>query len=205
MVKPKITFEPERYYHIWTHANGFENLFNETKNYYYFLDRYKYYLSDLVDTYAYCLMPNHLHLMIKTKDEEWTFNFQKNQGKSTKQYFNYSTIISNQFSKLFNSYTQSFNKVYQRKGSLFNPNFNRKVIESEVYFTWLILYIHKNPIHHGFCENLFEWKFSSYRTFLEQKETKIKRREVLDWFGGRMDFIKFHDLNAGHEMIKKFE
>lgn len=78
MVKPKITFEPERYYHIWTHANGFENLFNETKNYYFFLDRYKYYLSDLVDTYAYCLMPNHLHLMIKTKDEEWTFNFQKN-------------------------------------------------------------------------------------------------------------------------------
>ncbi|WP_291788375.1 hypothetical protein [Cecembia sp.] len=205
MAKPKTTFEAERFYHIWTNANGFENLFNESKNYYFFLDRYRTYLSDLVDTYAYCLMPNHLHLMIKTKDEKLTFNFYKNNAESTKSDFNFSNTISNQFSKLFNSYTQSFNKLYQRKGSLFIPNFNRKAITNDAYFTWLVLYIHKNPVHHGFCQHLEQWKFSSYRTFLEQGATKIKRGDVLDWFGGRSEFIKFHKLNLNQEIINNLE
>ncbi len=56
-----IYLEPGRMYHIWTHANGNENLFREEKNYTYFLERYNYHIEPVAETYAYCLMPNHLH------------------------------------------------------------------------------------------------------------------------------------------------
>jgi REP element-mobilizing transposase RayT len=70
MPQPRIPLEPERMYHIWTHANGSENLFRTDENYRYFLDKYTWYIQPVADTFAYCLMPNHLHLMVRVKGEE---------------------------------------------------------------------------------------------------------------------------------------
>ena len=70
MSQPRPSFEPEQVYHIWTHANGSENLFRVGENYRYFLKKYAFYIYPVVDTYAYCLMPNHLHLMVRIKSEE---------------------------------------------------------------------------------------------------------------------------------------
>ncbi|MCF6359136.1 MAG: transposase [Cyclobacteriaceae bacterium] len=57
------------YYHIYNRANGNENLFRSDENYEYFLKKWGEYISDIADTYAYCLMPNHFHFLIKTKTE----------------------------------------------------------------------------------------------------------------------------------------
>ncbi|MBC8343834.1 MAG: transposase [Bacteroidetes bacterium] len=57
----------DHYYHIFNHANGPENLFVEEKNYIFFLDKYKLYITPLVHTIAYCLMPNHFHMLIRVK------------------------------------------------------------------------------------------------------------------------------------------
>jgi putative transposase len=61
---------PDTVYHIYTHANGNENLFRCEGNYRYFLAKYAERIYAVVDTYAYCLMPNHLHLMVRVRGEE---------------------------------------------------------------------------------------------------------------------------------------
>ena len=58
------------YYHIYNRGNNRENLFVENGNYTYFLERYFKYIEPVACTYAYCLMRNHFHLLIRTKAEE---------------------------------------------------------------------------------------------------------------------------------------
>ena len=66
----KVILEPERVFHIFTHANGSENLFREEGNYRYFLKKYAEHIYPVAETFAYCLMPNHLHLMVRIRKEE---------------------------------------------------------------------------------------------------------------------------------------
>ncbi len=192
MTQNRHVLEPDKIYHIWTHANGNENLFRSHENYVHFLEKYKKYLLPVLDTYAYCLMPNHIHIMLRIKSEEEILLFLKEKQTLG----GLSKMISLQFSHFFNSYTQSYNKSYERKGSLFIPNFRRKEICDEAYFSWLIIYIHKNPIHHRFVKNLEDWKFSSYKSFFSKSLSNVNKQAVLDWFGGIEAFREFHKLNV---------
>src|SRR5690554_6272089 len=195
MSQPRPAFEPEQVYHIWIHANGEENLFRVGGNYLYFLKKYAFFIYPVVDTYAYCLMPNHLHLMVRIKNEDAVLEALRKR-RPTLQGFQtlggFSKTISLQFSHLFNAYTQAYNKVYKRKGSLFIPNFNRKLIDSDSYFSALIIYIHQNPIRHGFALNLMDWAYSSYRSYVAQKPSLLQREEVLGWFGSLERLQKDH-------------
>jgi REP element-mobilizing transposase RayT len=194
MPQKRISLEPGQMYHIWTHANGDENLFREDLNYVYFLEKYSYYIEPVAETYAYCLMPNHLHLMVKVKEEEEILEFlrKKTSNPNLQGFGNlggFSRVTSQQFSNLFNSYTKSSNKFYNRKGSLFIPNFKRKLINSDNYFRTLIAYIHNNPVHHGFTSTPGQWPHSSWHAYLQQKITKLKREGGMSWFGGRDEFL----------------
>ena len=62
--------EPCKIYHIYNHAVGEANLFRSDKNYDYFLKKYAQYISPICNTYAYCLMPNHFHFMMRVKEEQ---------------------------------------------------------------------------------------------------------------------------------------
>ncbi len=63
----EIPLLPENYYHIYNHANGSDNLFLNSENYRYFLQRYATFINPIADTFAYCLMPNHIHFLIRIK------------------------------------------------------------------------------------------------------------------------------------------
>ena len=197
-------------YHIWTHANGDENLFREDRNYTYFLEKYCYHIEPVAETFAYCLMPNHLHVMVRVKNEIEVLEFLRaKKSNPTLQGFEtlggFSNAISRQFSHLFNGYTQAYNKLYKRKGSLFIPNFNHKLITSENYFGTLIAYIHNNPVHHGFVSQPGEWPHSSWHAYLQQKLTKVRREEGLSWFGGRNEFLRTHREIKMEKAITLFE
>jgi hypothetical protein len=113
----------------------------------------------------------------------------------------FNKIVAQQFSNLFNAYTKAYNKKYDRKGSLFTPNFRRKRIDSDEYFTRLIIYIHKNPVDHGFVEKATDWPHSSWHAYVNQKSTKINREEGLGWFGGQEAFKRVHQ-NLETETLK---
>ena len=61
---------PDTYYHTFNHANGDDNLFKEERNYSFFLNKYYQHINPIADTVAWCLMPNHFHLLIKIKNED---------------------------------------------------------------------------------------------------------------------------------------
>lgn len=94
----------------------------------------------------------------------------------------------------------SINKQQQRKGSLLQRGFKRKLIEDEKYFYSAVYYIHSNPIHHGLINDLTKYKFSSFNLLSGEKETKLCRNEVIDWFGGKENFIDYH-LNIKRKII----
>ena len=61
---------PNNVYHIFNHANGFENIFVSGENYRFFLEKYKNHISPIAETYAYCLMPNHFHFVLRIRNRK---------------------------------------------------------------------------------------------------------------------------------------
>ncbi|HYV95529.1 MAG TPA: transposase [Chitinophagales bacterium] len=199
-----IQLLPNKYYHVYNHANGNENLFREDENYLFFVKQYGYYINAVADTFAYSLMPNHFHLLIQIKSETELFEIFKGSAGFKEKDFNPSDIISHCFSNLFNSYSKSYNKVFNRRGSLFNHKFKRKEVEDNDYLIKLIHYIHANPVHHGFVKRIEDWKYISYHGILSQGKTHLQRSQVLEWFGGRDEFIRVHQQQIDLKMTGEF-
>lgn len=120
---------------------------------------------------------------------------EKHPDKDPQSFKNFADLISNQFKNFLISYAKSFNKMYNRRGSLFLDNLKRKPITDDSYFTQLICYIHRNPIKHGFVDNVTDWPYSSYHSLLSDKPTALKRKEVLNWFDGGKNFIRAHKFD----------
>lgn len=191
--------EAGHFYHIYNCSVEGCCLFKESENYTYFLKLYRKYISPVADTYAWVLLGNHFHVMVKIK-ENVVYKYSKQSFLSEGVLFDdvkwetteltvceYPVSIKQvapalHFSHLFNAYAKYFNKMYKRKGSLFSRKFKRQKVDSERYFRQLIVYIHNNPIHHGFCKHPLDYLWSSYHTYLSSKRTELKRDVVLEWF-----------------------
>jgi len=102
-------------------------------------------------------------------------------------------IISDCLKRFFSGYSRAINVQEKENGSLFQKNFRRKIIDSETYFTSLIWYIHNNGAHHGLCTDFKDYPWSSYHRILIEKPSKLMKKEVLNWFGGREGYIDFHE------------
>jgi putative transposase len=211
------------YYHIYNHSVGERDLFREPENYEYFLGLYDKYISPVANTYAWVLMPNHFHFLVRIKKEKEIVEAVtpdrvqnpvgdkvqnpvgdkvQNPVRDKVQNPVRDNIPSLQFSKLFNSYAQAFNKFHETRGALFERPFKRKLIDSDNYLRQVILYIHNNPIHHGFCSHPLEYAWSSYHTCTSVKPTKLKRTEVIEWFNNQSNFKLVHDKEIERDKIE---
>ena len=168
--------QSNNYYHIFNQGNNGENIFIEDVNYIYFLKLMKKYVNPIANVLSYCLLKNHFHLLVQIKEV----------AEEKK--------VSKSFSNLFNSYSKSINKKYNRSGSLFRDRFKRIKIEEEVYLKKLIIYINLNPIYHQFVTTLNDYKHSSYLSLISEKNTLLKREEVLFLFENKENFI--HHLTS---------
>jgi hypothetical protein len=146
MAKPK-PLQYGHYYHIYNRGNSGGVLFREERNYPYFLELYAKYVEPVAETYAYCLMSNHFHLLVRIKDfeerEEVCQSFDATMSRDGQTYSH--VYPSRAFSNLFGTYTKAFNRSYERTGSLFEKPFRRKLVDSDRYLTALVAYIHRNP------------------------------------------------------------
>ena len=185
-----IPLEYGRFYHIYNRGINGCDLFYENENHEYFLHLYDKHISKVADTFAWVLMRNHFHILVKIKpvDELFENGFENLEGlKGTTRNF-----ANQQYSNLFNAYTKSFNKRFQRTGSLFEHPFRRIPVKTDDHLKYLVYYIHHNPIHHGFCDHYLDYPWSSYLTIVSPKTTKLNRAEVLSWFGDKSNFEKSH-------------
>jgi len=211
------------YYHIYNRGIDGMDLFRSNDNYSYFMELYFKYVDLIADTYAWCLMKNHFHFLVWIKEEGEIQPFKPLSGYKTAERVNGlltpSAVSypdggsvkrrkpkpSNQFSHLFNSYAQAFNRMYNRTGSVFEKPFKRKLVESEDYLKRLVYYIHHNPVHHDFTDTIIEYPWSSYLEIIGPSETKLKREEVIDWFDDVENFKFYHkqehELDAMNELL----
>jgi len=204
MQQHDIPLESGRMYHIYNRGINGANIFLKEENYNFFLTKYAHYLSDYVDTFAYCLLKNHFHLLIRVKETfpdksgtnagtEVNFGRVQNSAKVRSEGLHHTShTVSKQFARLFSSYTQSINKVYERTGGLMESPFKRKLVESDAYFSQLLFYIHVNPRLHGFTEDFTDYPYSSYHSHLLARPTRLCRDEVIAWFGNPAEYRRFH-------------
>ncbi len=189
------------FYHIYNRGNNGENLFYRPENYGYFLQKLDYYLSDYLGLYAYCLLPNHFHLLVKVVDQDALPDEKRQLTSGTKRITQAEHLISEQFRRFFLAYSKSINAQEGRTGSLFAKPFKRKPVLSETYFTRLVYYIQANPAVHGIFDNFMQYPYSSYHRILDPKLTKLRKQEVMQWFGSREGYIDFHLHGAADGLV----
>lgn len=195
MTKYFLPLQSGTWYHIYNRGNNGEDIFYRPENYRYFLRKFDQYLTAYLDVYAYCLLPNHFHFLIKTKDKYELAADQLQFKTGTKLLGDFSSIISEVFRRFFLCYAKSIKVQEGRTGSLFEKNFKRKEIKTDAHLFWLINYIHRNPETHGIVSTFINYPNSSYVSILSAAPTKLKRQEVLSLLGGREEFIRFHQTN----------
>ena len=180
-------FEAGKFYHIYNRGIYRKTIFKTNENYEFFLTRIEKYLSPVLDLYAYSLLKNHFHLMARIKDIHCFTDLSKQSEPDV------SNIVSHSLQKMFQSYAMAFNKKFDRVGTLFQKPFKRNLVDSEEYFTNLILYIHANPQKHIYTKDFRSYKWSSYLPILDNSSRMKYAKEVLDWFGGKDQYLKLHD------------
>jgi len=200
-----IPLEHGCYYHIYNRGINGTPLFYIPKNYEHFLRLYDKYITPIADTYAWCLMGNHFHLLVRIKElEEIDVKLLSNPVRvqnpdRVEKIINPPHIY---FSHLFNSYSQAINKQQKRSGALFERPFHRIKVNSDRYFQKLAVYIHQNPVHHGFTDDFRDYPWSSYSSIISKKSSKVKREKVLEWFDGKENFIDVHRKIVDRNMVQ---
>ncbi len=183
-------YEAGGYYHIYNRGVNKQTIFEDEKDYKTLLSFLEFYLTPAVDLQgeslkeeispsrilknyfgeitllAYCLMPNHFHLMVKQNSEHGIDGFMR--SLSTK-------------------YVRYYNTRNERIGPLFQGPYKAVRIENEYQFVYLSKYIHRNPMDiFTFKESprrLFEYKFSSYGNYLHLfSQTWVNTAEILSLF-----------------------
>lgn len=181
-------FEEGKFYHIYNRTIDKKPMFQNEGNYTFFLQKFSRYLTEVLDVYAYNLLDNHFHFLVRIKDDLTSFKEINNVSSLSSTH----EIVSKQFRILFQSYALAFNKQQERLGTLFQTPFKRAFVDDNDYITHLIYYIHSNSQKHNLIDDFRNWKWSSYQSAINNKQTKLMRNEVLEWFGGEENFIKFH-------------
>ena len=166
-------------YHVILRGNDKCDIFYEDQDRYVFLDRVEETKKKFnYEIYTYCLMDNHVHMVIRVKD-----NF-----------------LSKSMQSLEVRYSSYFNKKFNRTGHLFQNRFFSKKVENLNYFLTVCKYIHRNP-EKANMEKTENYKWSSYQEYVG-KEKIIDKSVLLYYFGDNMEeFEKFTLINDDKEQI----
>ncbi len=168
----KTIYTADEYYHIYNRGVNRQPIFFEDRNWVFFLRRLcKYFTPDRADNIAYCLMPNHYHLLVYLKANDFSHKVMQPFGTS---------------------YTKAINKEQGRVGALFQGRFKGKHIEKDRYLLHLSRYIHRNPVETGLVSLPVEWEYSSYRDYIGQRNgTLPKPSVILAQFESADDYAAF--------------
>lgn len=135
-----------RIYHVMLRGNERKQIFHDDDD----RNRFLYTLDKMRENkeyllYAYCLMDNHVHLLISEDEDD----------------------ISRSMKRIGVSYAYYFNKKYCRVGHLFQDRYRSEVIDGESYLLMAARYIHNNPVKAGIVDKASDYKWSSYRSYLK--------------------------------------
>ena len=151
------------YYHLYNRGNNYQDIFFCRDNYLHFLRLLRQHLVEQsVDILAYCLMPNHYHLLIQSQTSD----------------------VSSRMRSLSLAYTKAMNRRYGRVGSLFQGRFQSICVESDDYLCQLTQYIHSNPVKAGLVAAPENWEFSSYPDYANLRQGTLPNLSTMQLFLG---------------------
>jgi len=174
------------YYHVYNRGCNRENIFANEGNYLFLLRRAKLYLADYpLSVIAYCLMPNHYHFLLRPDEDD---------------------ALSPFIQRLFNSYSQVFNKQRRRSGTLFEGRAKSILVDTDEYVLHLCRYIHLNPVRAGLAARPEQWPYSNYLEWLERRGgTLIDRALVRHHFPVATDYEVFVMSEVDLSLEKKLQ
>ena len=160
----KLQFAAGCYYHLYNRGANRHSIFVTDHDYCDFLARLQKYAALHATTLvAYCLMPNHFHLLVRQLGED--------RSGLTVQL-------------ACNGYTQAFNRRHEHSGTLFQGRYQRILVDSDEYLRHLCRYIHTNPVKDGFALQPELWPYSNYAAWISQgSEGEIDRGFLQEFFG----------------------
>jgi putative transposase len=140
-------------YHIVLRGINRQTIFEDEEDKMAFLQKLARFMKvSSIELYGYCLMDNHVHLLVKETKES----------------------ISDFMKRVSSSYVNWYNMKYQRCGHLFQERFNSENVESDAYFITVLRYIHQNPLKAGLVRSVWDSKWTSIHEYMR----KVKLVEI---------------------------
>jgi putative transposase len=188
-----IPLQPGGIYHILSRANGDEKIFYNDENRRYFLYKFQQHIFPVAETFAWVLLPTHFHFIIRVRPEKDISAYYCTIKKvEVCPGYKQPDFIMERFANWLNAYTKAFNKMYDRKGSLFIDYLRRVAIINDRQLAATLFYIHSNAAQHGLCVGLQNWHWSSYQEYYQRDYKIVSPEFVQDFFGTWGAFYKFH-------------
>lgn len=157
-------------YHVMMRGVNRQQIFFDEEDRRYMTDRLGYYKREAgFQLYAYCLMGNHLHILIKVADEP----------------------LGAVFRKICASFVFWYNKKYQRTGYLFQDRFKSEAVEDDKYFLTVLRYILQNPVKGGLCKSVFDYDYSSIKEYTGERRGITDTAFAIEMTGrkGLLEFL----------------
>lgn len=186
MSRQRRKLSSSQIYHVMLRGNSGRDIFIDDE------DRHRF-LNILTDKkkdnefvlYAYCLMDNHIHLLLKENKDN----------------------ISHIMKRIGTAYAVYFNKKYQQNGHLFQDRFKSEVIEGELYLLAVIRYIHNNPLKARLVKLPEDYKWSSYSEYLKNRTKMVIVEDILKLFSKNLSkalplFMKFSQAEDNHDFLE---
>jgi len=152
-------FRPGQYYHLYNRGVGGSTIFFNPANYKYCLQlMQRYRQRQGAAIIAYCLMPNHYHLLLRQDTNEPLSTFVR---------------------VVFNAYVQAVNRQEGRRGPLFEGRFRHVWVDRDEYLAHLCRYIHLNPVQGKLVQSPEEWPYSDYSSWISESAGESDDSSVL--------------------------
>lgn len=201
-------------YHVYNRGNQQQPIFFYRSNYIYFIKKMRESLLGSSEVLAYCLMPNHYHILlranelgcelVKLEGDDIAQNIETPKTTTEQQ------LISRRIANLQSSYTRAMQKQQGFKGSLFQQKSKAKHLKFEAgtydnYMATFLHYIHQNPIRAGLVIRMEDWDYSSFKDFAGLREGTLCNKQLALALAD-LDFANFIKDSYGvisDELIEK--
>lgn len=177
MGRPRRLEYPGAFYHVMSRGNGGQAVYKMQRDFASFL----IFLGEACERYgllvhSFCLMTNHYHLLIETPHGN----------------------LSAAMHWLNSSYVKKFNRQHQQQGHLFRGRYKSLLVDADAYLTWLSRYIHLNPVRGRMTAAPAEYRWSSYRSFVD-------RARIPEWLQTGLVLSRFGRLRgAAQDAYRRF-
>ena len=174
MARPLRIEYPNAWYHIMNRGRRGGDIFSDNPDYTYFTELLRE-TSEMwnVRIAAYCLMPNHYHMLVQTPDAN----------------------ISRSMRHINGVYTQRYNNRHRCNGQLFRGRFKSILIDTDSYLLQVVRYIHRNPLRAGLSQTLDAYKWSSHKGYLSiaEKWDWLYKNYILSLLSmNRNDWLRYY-------------